>query len=144
MKYLKLKSVFQPRFFKLWISIITLVLILGSVRLNAQKMVSDKLVDLDGEWDLYFGKQDENAPKTPDELPNSNFQKIKAVVPGNVEIDLMREGILPDISIGTNIFRLREYETCQWWYTRKFFIDRTSESERINLVFEGLDCISDI
>lgn len=108
MKYLKLKSVFYPGYFNLWISIISLVLVLGSAQVNAQTFVPDKPVNLDGEWDLYFGKQDKDAPETPGELAKSSFRKIKAAVPGNVEIDLMKEGILPDISIGTNIFKLRE------------------------------------
>lgn len=144
MQYLNLMRSFRPGSFKLWISIIILVLVSGSIRLNAQKLVSDKPVNLNGEWNLYFGKQDENAPQTPDALAKSSFQKIKATVPGNVELDLMKEGILPDISIGTNVFRLREYETYQWWYTRKLNIDVLPGSERINLVFEGLDCISDV
>src|SRR5450759_3709874 len=144
MQCLNLMRSFRPGSFKLWISIIILVLVSGAIQLNAQKLVSDKPVNLNGEWDLYFGKQDENAPQTPDALAKSSFQKIKATVPGNVELDLMKEGILPDISIGTNVFRLREYETYQWWYTRKFNINLLRGSERINLVFEGLDCISDV
>jgi len=144
MKYLNLKREILPRFFKLMISFIILFLISDAAELYGQKLASEKSVDLNGQWDLYFGQQDENAPKSPDELLKSSFQKIKAEVPGNVEIDLMKEGILPDISVGTNIFSLRKYETYQWWYFRKFDIERIPESERMNLVFEGLDCISNI
>lgn len=119
-----------------------LILNFGIFQMHAQINELQNIINLNGEWDLYFGIQDENSPEIPDELGKVNFQKIKALVPGNVEIDLMREGLLPDISIGNNIFMLRKYETYQWWYTRNFFIDKLPKHDRINLVFEGLDCIS--
>ena len=73
-----------------------------------------------GNWTLYFGQQDEHAPTSPDELLKSNFQKIPAQVPGNVEIDLQNAGIIENPEIGNNVYKLRNYETCQWWYHRRF------------------------
>jgi hypothetical protein len=62
-------------------------------------------------WTLFFGIQDKNAPQTPKELQHSTFQKIDATVPGNVEIDLERAGLIEDPSIGDNIYQLRKYES---------------------------------
>lgn len=116
--------------------------LLGGKPLAAQTTPSS--VDLNGEWRLYFGPQDQNAPKAPGELAGSAFKSVPAAVPGNVELDLMKAGLLPDISRGANIYLLRPYELFQWWYHRRFPTPRLAEDERAELVFEGLDCFADI
>jgi beta-mannosidase len=95
-------------------------------------------------WTLFFGVQDKNAPQTPKELQHSTFQKIDATVPGNVEIDLERAGLIEDPSIGDNIYQLRKYESYQWWYCRKFNRPDVPKDHKIELCFEGIDCIADI
>ena len=100
--------------------------------------------DHDGDWKLYFGIQDENAPNTPKELIRSDFRVIDATVPGNVEIDLQAAGIIEDPMIGTNVWKLREYEPYQWWYHRTFKAPLADEQHRIELCFDGIDCIADI
>lgn len=97
-----------------------------------------------GNWTLYFGQQDEHAPNSPDELKKSNFQKIPAQVPGNVEIDLQNAGIIENPETGNNVYKLRNYETCQWWYHRKFKQPKIPVGHQVNLRFEGIDCIADI
>ena len=67
-------------------------------------------------WQLYFGLQDEDAPLSPDDLSKGSFQMIPADVPGNVEIDLEKAGIIKDPMIGNNVYELRKFETYQWWY----------------------------
>lgn len=100
--------------------------------------------DKESDWTLFYGVQDKNSPKSPVELEKSNFKKIGGTVPGNVEIDLEREGIIKDPMIGTNVYELRKYETYQWWYKREFKKPVINEGERIELVFNGIDCIADI
>ena len=60
-------------------------------------------ISLNGEYLLHFCDQQEN-PESPE-----GMQTIPASVPGNVEIDLMRAGILPDIFFGNNIKLLKPY-----------------------------------
>ena len=96
------------------------------------------------EWTLYYGIQDEGAPQSPQELLKSDYKKITATVPGNVEIDLEREGIIEDPMIGDNVYDLRKYETYQWWYKRNFKKPKIEAGERIELAFDGIDCIADI
>jgi len=96
------------------------------------------------EWTLYYGVQDKDAPQTPEELLRSNYKKIAATVPGNVEIDLEREGIIKDPMIGTNVYDLRKFETYAWWYVREFDAPEAKPGERIELAFDGIDCIADI
>jgi beta-mannosidase len=96
------------------------------------------------EWILYYGVQDKNAPQSPKELLKSAFKKISGTVPGNVEIDLEREGIIENPMVGTNVYDLRKYESYQWWYERDFKKPKIKEGERIELTFGGIDCIADI
>ena len=110
----------------------------------SMKKVISLNTEKDSDWTLYYGVQDKNAPQTPDELKKSNFKDIAAKVPGNVEIDLEREGIIEDPMIGTNVYDLRKYETYAWWYTRKFDEPKLENGERVELVFDGIDCIADI
>lgn len=53
-------------------------------------------IKLDGIWKLYYFPQNSQSIGQPDELRASGLQPIDAVVPGNVELDLERAGILED------------------------------------------------
>ncbi|MCF8226963.1 MAG: glycoside hydrolase family 2 [Bacteroidales bacterium] len=112
------------------------------------KPTSKKVISLnstkDGEWKLFFGIQDASAPQTPDELKESPLRSITATVPGNVEIDLQREGIIEDPMIGDNVYDLRKYESYYWWYVREFDAPDLKTGESLELAFDGIDCIADI
>jgi beta-mannosidase len=99
---------------------------------------------LNGPWKLYYGLYDKDAPATPDQLNNRNWQVITANVPGNVELDLLTSGKIKNPEIGNNIYDLRKYEACQWWYYRKFETPEIATGERVEIVFEGLDCFGTI
>ena len=96
------------------------------------------------DWSLYYGLQDKNAPQSPSELENSDFKNIVGTVPGNVEIDLEREGIIKDPMIGDNVYYLRKFEAYAWWYVREFDTPKIKSGERVELAFDGIDCIADI
>ena len=95
-------------------------------------------------WELYFGLQDQHAPDTPHELLTSSFKKIEATVPGNVEVDLELAGLIKDPKIGNNVYELREFELCRWWYRCKFEKPKVQNGHRVELRFDGIDCITDI
>ncbi len=95
-------------------------------------------------WILYFGVQDEKAPRSPRGLKRSGFSRIPATVPGNVEIDLQSAGIIEDPMIGDHVYDMRKYETYQWWYHRSFGKPDVAQGERIELSLEGIDCIADV
>jgi beta-mannosidase len=109
-----------------------------------QEGVQWPAVPLDGDWQLSYGDQRPDGPRTPAELAQAHWPTIAATVPGNVELDLMQAGKLPDLSIGNNIYRLRELEGDQWWYQRKFNTPRLPRNARVELVFDGLDCLGTI
>lgn len=140
-------------------NIITLILLMNTVNSYTQNQntllqeVNNKpstkaIISLNStkssDWSLYYGVQDKNAPQSPDELENSDFKNIVGTVPGNVEIDLEREGVIEDPMIGTNVYDLRKYEAYTWWYLREFETPKIKSGERVELAFDGIDCIADI
>ena len=101
-------------------------------------------ISLCSEWKLYYGPSDRNAPANPDELKNMNWQMIPAAVPGNVELDLLVSGKIKNPEVGNNIYDLRKYEAYQWWYFRTFETPGYAIGERIEIIFEGLDCFGTV
>ena len=101
-------------------------------------------ISLDGEWRLSFGRQMAPAGSLAQPRIPADFVTIPAIVPGNVELDLVRAQLLtPDLDHGDNIYLLREYESYQWWFCRSFIIDGESPALPV-LVLEGVDTIATI
>ena len=90
-------------------------------------------ISLNGTWALRGSRQDWLPPEEV---------TLNATVPGCVQLDLSRQGFLPeDLFLGENTRAAEKYEDWQWWYTRKFEAPPTKEN--VYLVFEGVDCIAD-
>lgn len=87
--------------------------------------------NLNGAWRLKYRK------------PGDEWSEIPAEVPGNVELDLMRAGVLPDLTRGNNVYRALEFEECEWLYETVFRLDALP-AERLRLVFDGIDCFATI
>jgi beta-mannosidase len=101
-------------------------------------------VDLNGQWRLRYGAQTAEAPTCPAELEASDWPEIDATVPGNVELDLLAAGVIDDPEVGQNCYRLRKYETFDWWYRRTFTAPADAAGRKAELVFEGLDCMATV
>ena len=101
-------------------------------------------ISLSGQWTLRFGPESPDAPATPEALTKCSWQTVAAEVPGNVELDLVRAGLLPPLEVGTNIFALREVETYRWWYAREFAPPKLQPGETLELRFDGIDCLATI
>ena len=87
-----------------------------------ETIITDKL-SLDGEWELSYLLEKKNQ----NEVIESNGQVLnwmRTSVPGDCLLELIDKGILPDPFIGLNARRLNEYESCEWWYRKKFIIDK--------------------
>lgn len=100
-------------------------------------------VSLDGEWELcYFPQPEDGAIRS---LPlKVKYETVKATVPGNCELDLVRAGILPDPEKGMNGLAAFAWEKCQWLYTRRFTAPALAPCERAVLVFDGIDTLADV
>ncbi len=68
---------------------------------------------------------------------------IPAIVPGNLEIDLQRAGLLEDPFYGQNVLKAQELEAVHMFYGRKFKYSKTERTVPI-LTFEGLDTVAEI
>jgi len=101
--------------------------------------------DLNGKWDLAYYDEIEPYPKLPSEVSEFRCDRIPAVVPGNVELDLARAGLISaDPFFGLNILEVRRFESYQWWYFREFPTPDWSTLSGTEIVFEGLDCFATI
>lgn len=90
-------------------------------------------LDLNGVWQLR-GK--------PQEGDSSDELQLEATVPGCVQLDLSRAGILPqDLFFGENIRTTERYEGYEWWYSRTFIAPE--HRENAVLVFDGVDCVAE-
>ncbi|MBW7866159.1 MAG: glycoside hydrolase family 2 [Candidatus Hydrogenedens sp.] len=102
-----------------------------------------RTLTLDGEWTLYHFPEDSLPVSHPEELAESGAERVTALVPGNVELDLVRAGKLPDPFLGDNIHALRPLEFHEWWYVREFTLPEGCPS-RWELVCEGLDTLATV
>ena len=65
---------------------------------------------------------------------------VDASVPGNVELDLSRAGLLPeDLFFGENILSVRDWEDVEWWYSYDLDLDAKDLAGSAELVFHGVD-----
>lgn len=69
---------------------------------------------------------------------------VPATVPGNVEMDLEREGLIRDLYRGDNIHALRPFEFVTWTYSTTFDAPAPGADQRLELVFEGIDTVAEI
>ena len=101
-------------------------------------------ISLDGEWTLVHFPEGSVPVTHPGHLPRAGAAVLPALVPGNVELDLMRAGELPDIYVADNVHLLRPLEYHEWWYRRAFEAPGVAPGQRVDLVFEGLDCLATV
>ncbi|MBO5252423.1 MAG: hypothetical protein J6C51_00580 [Clostridia bacterium] len=91
-----------------------------------------KTISLNGIWQLSGKPQEQDVDKI----------MLSAEVPGCVQLDLSREGILPkDLFMGENILEAEKYEDWEWWYSHTF--TAPEEREHVFLVFRGVDCLAE-
>lgn len=120
-------------------------LIIGAALVAASCATGGTTLSLDGEWELRGFPQPDAAVRTLSEIPPPAVE-VKATVPGNCELDLQRAGVLPDLTVGLNILKLRPYEAYQWLYGKTFdapAVDVASGA-KAELVFEGIDTLADV
>ena len=90
-----------------------------------------EIIQLDGEaWEMGHVRPGRGIDEVDKWQPAS--------VPGNVRLDLLRNGLIEDPFIGLQNDSSRWVEKFDWWYRREFPLDRDS-SVRTLLVFQGVD-----
>ena len=71
-------------------------------------------ISLDGDWELSWRHQEEKGA----------WRTIPAQVPGDAFVALERAGLLPDLTVGTNVWAAFPWEQCEWRYARTFAAPR--------------------
>jgi len=100
-------------------------------------------LSLDGSWNLHWMPANQELVLfPPDDLEQQPH--VEGQVPGNVELDLVRAGLLPDPFVGSNINQLRQLEQRDWWYVRRFQVPAGFSGHPSQLVFEGLDTLATV
>lgn len=70
---------------------------------------------------------------------------LPAQVPGEIHLDLVRAGLMPEPSVGNNVPLCRWPETKSWWYRTTFTVSEDfCRHERQELVFDGLDLYAQV
>ena len=99
---------------------------------------------LDGEWTLDFWQQGKEPVRGPGQMDGLAYRTVPARVPGNVELDLLRAGLVENPETDSNVYLLEPWETFQWRYSRHFPTPELGADESLELCFEGIDCFADI
>ena len=97
-----------------------------------------KILDLNGEWKL-SGRKETGVPV---QIFSDGEINISSEVPGNLELDLFRAGIIEEPYFGRNGESLRKYEFYEWCFLRDFEYKLTGK--RVFLAAEGLDCYATV
>ena len=107
-------------------------------------MSSELSFHLDDNWRLTYFREGEYCVTHPDALLSLGLASIPARVPGNVELDLVRAGVIPEPFYADNIRLLRAYEGYEWWYTVEFTAPSEAAWQSWDLVFAGLDTFATV
>lgn len=97
-------------------------------------------IDLGGAWS--FAVSDgpiELGLDAVADLRAAGVNLMPAVVPGNLELDLQRNGVIDDPFMGMGVVALRRFERSWVYYVRTFDAPKRGSGSP-TLVFEGLDC----
>lgn len=76
-------------------------------------------------------------------ITTSGYSIIEASVPGNFELDLMREKIIDDLYFGTNIINAQKLENLHVYYFSEFELTKNDNADSY-LVFYGIDTVAEI
>lgn len=101
-------------------------------------------LNLSGTWKARGFDGQHGAPETyviPDADERVFFD---AVVPGDIHLDLQREGLVGDPNVGLNVQNQRWVEEQIWVYRRKFTAPDGCIDKNVWLVFDALDLVADI
>ncbi len=108
--------------------------------------MNTKGILLNGEWKLVWR---DNKQVCTEQLAITTYAEligqervIDAVVPGNLELDLYRNGVIEDPFFGNNVLSLERFESVHMWYGRQF--DYTGAISDIYLDFEGIDTLAEV
>jgi len=99
---------------------------------------------LNGTWQLRAIDTGADYGECRDLVTQLIKQPIDATVPGNVELDLMRDGLVPDLFVGRNVLLAANLEGLDWEYRHTFTTPEDAACRTATLRFDGVDCFSTV
>jgi beta-mannosidase len=106
--------------------------------------MSTTRISLDGEWALRWCEPGEGEEGGWAGSGVAGPEAIAARVPGMTHLDLQASGQIQDPLFGENARDLEWMEEKDWWYSASFDLAEEMIGGRVEVVFEGLDCLADI
>ncbi|MBM3494205.1 MAG: glycoside hydrolase family 2, partial [Armatimonadetes bacterium] len=101
-------------------------------------------ISLDGAWSFCLSADRPlDGVRTIADVEALRLPIRHATVPGNLELDMLAEGAIPDPFVGMNMAAMRRFETCGAAYFRRFDA-RPSDGVDYVLEAEGVDCYARI
>jgi len=107
--------------------------------------MNQPVLELDGPWKLQGVVAGSLAAAQILQQTGAEPEWISAQVPGDVHLDLMRQGQLADPFFRDNEQKSQWVHARDWWYRKSFQVPgELLQSERIELVCDGLDTFATI
>ncbi|MBA4387422.1 MAG: hypothetical protein C0404_05535 [Verrucomicrobia bacterium] len=103
-----------------------------------------KQIDLNGIWRVRWSDGQRGRSEFANREESDEMQYINARVPGEIHLDVWKQGWIKDPYIGTNCLAARWVEECIWSYRRFFNVPREALKGRSWLHFAGLDLAATI
>lgn len=123
-------------------SFLVAVLSCGSVSAAEEKIATKCL---DGVWQVRPAPLTSIGPSGLEEVQKATDGWISAQVPGEIHLDLIKAGQIPEPTVGTNMKKCRWPEIKSWWYRTNFDVSSDFlQFERQQLVFDGLDLYAQV
>ena len=107
---------------------------------------------LDGEWKAaVIHDSDLNGIQLPEKSSDLAMLEssciggkiLNGAVPGNFELELLKERLAKDPFYGKNILEMYQYEDCHVFYARTFYFEPAADTSP-EFIFTGIDTLSDI
>jgi beta-mannosidase len=102
-----------------------------------------KTISLNGEWKLFFHPEYDGRMEEYNSSFLDTWQCIKAMVPGNIEVDLYNANLEKDPYYGENLYSYSKYEYYQWIFMKDLIVPQYFNDDKIILCFHGIDTIAD-
>ncbi len=93
--------------------------------------------EINDKWEYIHFPYQESDEKALEMTVSAQWKK--AVVPGNVQLDLMRDGQLPDLYFGQNFYSAVWVENEDFMYRTTFHVPDIKNGKHAYLEFDGLD-----
>jgi beta-mannosidase len=101
-------------------------------------------ISLDGAWQIVGVDGNGSALQDPTTLPPKDAVILEGRVPGEVHLDLIRAGIIPDPHLVQNAEDVEWVGSKIWWYRRDFEVPESFSLAAAYLEFSGLDTYATI